>query len=260
MKILLISSLFVLTASLLPVSPILATKYSGEFSPAQMIPIRRSAELVNAGEDACKLGNYEAAESDFKAAKLLMEENFAADRGLAEALTGEGNSEEAVQVYQTLLTPNPHIGSSITQEVRTQMGFAIVLSRTGRWQEAVAVYEKALPTASHFGDAPKIDIHFDPQVPMPAQLQALAHVAIGIEYTGYSDTERAFSEYEKAIQSDPNSAFTNYYYGYGWHSLDPKDQVRITHAQQAQAALEKAVKIGNADVKAAAAKALKNAG
>ncbi len=232
----------------------------GEITGPELVADRHSYALAANGDDLLTAGDYVGAEKLFREAQAATDWNPQADRGLAEALAGEGRLGEALQTYREITLENPHRMTSITQETRTQMGFAIVLSQTGNWQEAVGVYENALPKTTHFGVAPKIDIHFDPNVPMPAQLQALAHVSIGTEYTGFLSRVQAFSEFSKAIRSEPNSPFANYYYGYGWGSLDPKDKERLINAQHAKAALQKAEKTGNADVKAAAARALKALG
>ena len=247
-------------ASLLFLSPAMAKSYGRDLTPEETATIQHSDDLVAAGDAACRAGDYAEGEKDYKDAKVVQDWNVYADRGLAEALVGEGRYSEAVEIYRTLLAPNPHVVSGAIQETRTQMGFAIALSHVGEWEEAISIYEHELPNTIYFGDAPQIDVHFNPQVPRPAQLQALAHVAIGAEYLGHSAAEEAFSEFAKAMQSDPNSAYSNYYYGYTWQRLSPAERMKFGTAQQAKAALQKAVKIGDANVKAAAAKALKNAG
>ena len=246
--------------SLLLLSPVLAKSYGRDLTPEETATIQRADDLVAAGDASCQAGNYAEGEKDYKAAKVVQDWNVFAERGLAEALVGEGRYSEAVEIYRTLLAPNPRIGSSVYQEARTQMGFAIALSQDGQWEEAVSVYEQELPNTINWGAAPRIEVHFNPNVPKPSQLQALAHVAIGTEYLGHSGREEAFLEFIKAMQSDPNSAYSNYYYGYGWRGLTPADQAKFGTAQQAKAALQKAVLIGNADVKKAAEKALKAAG
>ena len=238
---------------------------AGEVSPELVAVLAHSELLVSQGEEFLKQGNYQAAEKSYREALTVARSSAtgidpSANRGLAEALAAQGKTMQADQVYRDLIYQEPLKWSSVAQENRTTMSFAIFLSKIGQWPEAVAVYEKALPDTTHWGDAPKIDVHFDPQFPMPAQLQALAHVAIGAEYFGHGNNKSAFSEYEKAVRSDPNSGFANYYYGYGWSHLDPKDKLRVLNTQQAKAALQKAVKIGNADIKKAATKALKDAG
>ncbi len=135
------------------------------------------------------------------------------------------------------------------------MGFANLLSQTGQWAEAISVYEKAIPDSA-YGDAPKMNVHFDPQVPMPLQLQAMAHVATGIEYTERGETIKAFTEFEKGLVLAPDSAFANYYYGYGWQQLSPAERAQFGTAAQAKAALQKASRIGKGAVRNAATHAL----
>jgi len=75
---------------------------------------------------------------------------------------------------------------------------------------------------------------------------------------GELEHDRAFSEYTKALQLEPNWDVANYYYGYGWQWLASKCRARLGSVQQAKAALQKAILLGKADVKKAARKALKD--
>lgn len=68
------------------------------------------------------------------------------------------------------------------------------------------------------------------------------------------------AEYTKALQLAPDNALTNYFYGVGWQRLSPAERAKFGTAQQAKAALQKAVKVGDASVKTAARKALKAMG
>lgn len=62
--------------------------------------------------------------------------------------------------------------------------------------------------------------------------------------------------YQRALQLAPDSALTNYYYGQGWQKLSPAERIQFGTAQQAKAALQKAIKIGKGAVKKAAQKPL----
>ena len=236
---------------------------SGEVSP-QLLSVSRHADtLVDQGEESLKSGYYQAAEQIFREASAVQltgipQFNPSAERGLAEALTAQGKITEAIQLYRMLIYQYPRNLSSVAQEVRTLMRYAIVLSQMGQWPEAVSVYEKALP-GTLFHGMPNLDVHFDPQIPVPAQLQAIAHVACGIEFIKHGDNLRAFKEYEKGSYLTPDSALVNYYYGDGWQQLSPAEQTKFGSEQQAKAALQKAVKIGKGPVKKAAQKALRTA-
>lgn len=228
-------------------------------SPEETAAVQKSYDFVSEGEKLLASGNYSAAEQDFRAALAIKDWNVTADPGLAEALASQGRTQEALQVYRSLVYQYPANLSSDAQSARTLMRFASLLSQTGQWSEAVPLYNYALARAD-FGDAPKLDAHFDPQTPMPLELQALSHIAVGMEYGGHADNKKSFAEFTQALQLAPDMGLTNYYYGVGWQKLSPTERVKFGTAQQAKAALQKAVKIGNAEVKAAAAKALKNAG
>lgn len=221
----------------------------------QEAALKQSDALNDSGERLLDAKQFAAAEADFREALAQRPDIPFPCAGLAEALSDQGRYAEALDVYRTLFA-DPNNLSSTAQETRVRMGYAIALSRLGHWREAVAVYEKTIPDSPNYGDAPKIEVHFDPHVPMPAQLQGLAYVAIGIEYEGHSAGKRAYLRYEQALRTDPSSAFTNYYYGYGWSRLDPKDRSELGGEQQAKRALQKAVKIGKGAVKKAARKAL----
>jgi tetratricopeptide (TPR) repeat protein len=258
-KLMLYTALFSLLFSLfLPSAMANLTKTVSPDTPEQEQTLQRSADLVNQGQALMEKGAYAAAEKDFKEALVLESDNATADPGLAEALAKQNKITEALQVYRNLIYQYPRNMSSVAQNVGTLMHYAILLSQTGQWKEAVSIYEKALPSAVYHG-MPKLDVHFDPQIPMPVQLQAIAHVACGIELSGHGDNPQAFKEYEKGSYLAPDSALVNYYFGDGWQQLSPAEQAKFGRAAQAKAALQKAVRLGKGPVKKAAQKALRMA-
>ena len=143
------------------------------------------------------------------------------------------------------------------------MKYALLLSQTGQQAEANVVYRKALLQVPDVDDR-TIGRFPDADTPSPTEFQAAVHVAIGLCATYGSDPfdtsdsqhVRAMQEFDKARQLQPESALTNYYYGYGWQRLSPNDREKAVDAVQAKAALLKAVKVGKGDVKKAAQKAL----
>ena len=218
------------------------TSAMGEVDPALVAVAQHSEDIAAQGDEYLKQGNYRAAEAAFQEALEVAKSsvpgtNPRATRGLAEALVGEGRLAEADQIYRTLIYQEPLKWSSIAEESRTLMKFAALLSQTGHWAEATGVYKQALSKAV-YGDAPKLDVDFNPQTPMPLLLQALAHTAIGLEYSAHADSTAAFTEYSKGIRLQPDNALANYYYGYGWQRLGPADRVKFGTAQQAKAALQ----------------------
>jgi tetratricopeptide (TPR) repeat protein len=224
-------------------------------TPQERAALHREDLLTQAGEDALLSDNYVGAEKNFRAVLKLDRWDSQAYQGIAESLLGQHRPAEAVPVYKALIYRDPLKWSSTASETRALMGYAIALCQAGNWTEAVAIYEKALPDAQ-YGDAPKLDIHFDPDTPMPDQLQVIAHVAIGLQYFGGGEDKEALMEFGKGLRLDPDSVFANYYYGYGWGAMSPGDKAKFGSEQQAKAALQKAVKLGKGPVKSAAQKAL----
>jgi tetratricopeptide (TPR) repeat protein len=257
-------SLYGSLLSLLLIPPVLAQEVH-RISASGEIPVSAATQLsdglTDQGDAMLSAGDYQTAEQTFRRALAVAEPgnlgwNPSAERGLAEALAAQGKTGAALRIYRPLVYRyDMSRCSSVAQEMRTMMRFAVLLSQTGQWAEAVSVYEKAIPKAN-FGDAPKLDAHFNSQVPMPIQLEALAHVAVGLELSG-NDNKAAFIEFDKGRNLAPDAALISYYYGQGWQRLDPKDRAALGSLQQARAALQKAVKFGKGDVKKAAQKALR---
>lgn len=231
----------------------------------------RSARLSEAAITALHTGNYAEAEQEARQAASL--DNLAGipQEVLAEALEKQGKDKEALLQYQTVV-------QHYDTQPRNLLPYAQLLLKSGRWVQAVAVYNQALPglpdgLSPHLerpvvqdGDLMRANSRFSSDVPEPAALRTALHLARGLVYNAYcnwsgaSQEMEAMAEYQKALQSAPGNPLANYFYGRGWQKLAPADRAKFGTAQQAKAALQKASKIGNADVKAAAAKALKNAG
>ena len=118
----------------------------------------------------------------------------------------------------------------------------------------------------HDGDLMTANSHFSPDVPEPAALATALHIARGMIYNATPDwagepqNTEAMAEYGKALQLAPDNALGNYFYGAGWQHLSPAERVKFGTLQQAKAHLRKAEKTGNAGVKAAAQKTLKELG
>ena len=212
-------------------------------------------------------GNYAKAEEEARQAESL-DLFVVAPEVLAGALERQGKDEAALEAYREL---------AMDGQPRNLLPYAQLLLKSGQWAQAVAVYNQVLPhlpdvgphpeaVIVHDGDVIRANSHFSPDVPQPTALATALHIARGMLYNSYSDwagesqDTEAMSEYGKALQSAPDNALANYYYGIGWHKLSPADRAKFGTAQQAKAALQQAVKVGNADVKKAAQKALKDLG
>ena len=212
------------------------------------------------GEANLQERNYALAETGFRSA-LAVQQDGRAYLGLAETLTSEGRTTDALQAYFFVFHPGPGLSWGGSYMPKANLEYALLLNHNGQWTEAVDYYNAALPDLVKWDY--KANLHFDAAVPQPALLAAAAHIGLGLydnfEYEPDSNT-KALQEYEAALQLAPDWDAANYYYGYGWQKLSPAERAKSGTVQQAKAALQKAVKIGNARVKAAAEKALKSAG
>ncbi len=240
-------------------------------TPEQQAKTKQAAQLAYDAAADLHTHNYIQAETAARQSLSLLPGFGVPAEVLAASLEEQGKDQEALQQYQTIV-------EHYDTQPRNLLPYAGLLLKSGQWAQALAVYNQALPhlpdvgphleaTIVHDGDVIRANSHFSPDVPEPMALATAIHIARGMVYNNtpswadgaYQDTE-AMAEYAKALQTAPGNALANYYYGVGWHKLAPTDRVKFGTAQQAKAALQKAVKIGNANVKAAALKALKNAG
>lgn len=144
---------------------------------------------------------------------------------------------------------------------RILLPYAQLLLKSGHWAQALAIYSQVLPRLPDVGSHPETPIvhdgelmsansHFSADVPEPAALVTALHIARGMVYNvtpswgSEAQNTEAMAEYNKALQLAPNNALTNYYYEAGWRKL----------------ILTERTKFGNAHVKAAARKTLKELG
>lgn len=237
-----------------------------ERTPQQEAATLQADALEKAGVADLKAGNWAAAVSDLQASLAAGAWNSNARAELAEALTMQGNTTEALQVYRELFYGKqveigliPNLAAASQDPTRNDFGtgafsawmkYALLLNHTGQWSEAVNVYEKALPHTAG-GDLPKINAHFNPTFPQPRELQSAVHIALGLDnnFRGNGDPTEALREYEKALQLEPDWDLANFYYGYGLQ--------RLGRMAQASAAFQKTVKMAKGGIKAAAERALK---
>ena len=254
---------------LVAASAIAGQRVSNQFSlPSSPELDRRVLETSVASDTAWREGVaaltakiYFAAEQDFRAA-LSAEPNGSVYLGLGEALAAQGKTAEAMQAYWMVFHPPPHNSWGGSYMARANLEYALLLNQSGQWTEAVAHYEAALPQLPR--SEISIKVQFDPAVYQPVDFEAAARVGLGWDASyvgnglGIIENDRAFAEFTKAKQLKPDSPLTNYYYGQGWQKLSPTERKQFGTAQQAKAALQKAVNLGKGDVKQAAAKALKN--
>ncbi len=210
------------------------------------------------GRAALNAGDFTAAEADFSASVSSHPDGYTY-LGLAEALTGQGKTAQALQSYEAIFHPDAHHAWGGTYMLRVHLEYALLLNQTGRWAEALNQYQAALPDLPA-RNMPQPDFVFVPATPRPVELEASARIGLGLydTWNGEGDNNgQAMHEYTKALQLQPNWAVANYYYGYGWQHLDLKGRARAAYAPQAKAALQKAASLGGGDVKKNAEEALK---
>lgn len=233
----------------------------------------RNAEAIQLANDAAvdlHAGKYALAEMEARQS-LSLSNGGVADEVLASSLEAQGKDREALGHYHIMVVDQK------AGYPRVLLPYAQLLLKSGRWAEAVAVYNQALPLLPdvgthqenptvHDGDLMTASSHFSADVPEPATLATALHIARGMVYnttpawSGDAQDTDAMAEYARALQIAPDNALANYYYGVGWHKLTPAEQVKFGTVQQAKAHLQKAEKVGNASIKAAAKKALKALG
>lgn len=240
-------------------------------TPARMAQMQRASQLACAAASSLHAGNYAQAEAEARQSISIDSLNSGvSEEVLAAALERQDKDQEALQQYQTVV-------EHYDRQPRNLLPYAQLLLKSGQWTEALALYNQVLPRLPDIGMHPetpvvhdsalmKANSRFSVDAPEPAALATAIHIARGMVYNttpswaGEAQDTEAMGEYGKALQLAPNNALTNYYYGAGWQKLSPTERVKFGTVQQAKAHLQKAVKTGNANVKAAAQKALKELG
>lgn len=279
-----ISMSLLVAAALLPVANFALAAPSvnparGGYDGSGPIPIfnkewqARDTKAGRLGHDAAAdlhSGNYALAVAEAREALSLNPGDGVPAEILAAALEAQGKDQEALEAYQTVVEHYDKHPSNL-------LPYAQLLLKSGQWAQALAVYNQALPLVPDVGTHPespivhdedlmKANSRFSADVPEPAALATALHIARGIVYNdttswaGGDQHTQAMEEYQKALQLAPDNALTNYYYGVGWQELSPGERTKFGTVQQAKAHLQKAVKTGNANVKAAAQKTLKELG
>ncbi len=235
--------------------------------PALLARIRWAEEDKRNGENALRAKDYKTAEQDFRSSV----EGFPfgeAYCGLAECLLAQGRKDEAMQTFRLVIVRDENHVNGANATTRGFLQYAILLSQSGKWAEAVSSYQSAVQTAllDQRNDVPKYTVIFDSDIPQPKVLEISAHIALGLDAnstcdnSGVWENDRAFEEYGKALALMPDSPLTNFFYGYGWQHLDPKDRVKLAakpgQREAVKATLEKAAKLGTDEVQVQAKKEL----
>ncbi len=226
-------------------------------SPEEQARTEEYYAEYKAGVEALRGKNYPVAEDYFQSV-IDGKPDGSAYFGLAETLVAEGHIPEAMQNYRMIFHPVPYVSWGGTYMTKAHLEYALLLNESGQWAEAVAHYNAALSSIPSGEGMPKLNVQLDLNTPLHSVLAAAAHIGIGLYENAFEpeNSVQAFQEYTASMQLAPDWDAANYYYGYGWGRLDPKDRAKVGSFQQAKAALQKAVKFGKGDVKVAAQKAL----
>jgi tetratricopeptide (TPR) repeat protein len=225
------------------------------FAPEALAAMAEAGHLNHDAAVALHAGRYAEAEATVRQSIALWPINSGVpDEILARALDAQGKEQEALQTYK---------GMADTGDTfpRNLLPYALLLLKSGRWAQAVSAYNAALPLLAS-GEVMRANSHFSPDVPEPAALAVAIHIALGLTYgaaddwAGEGQHKEMMAEFSKALQLAPDVDLANYYYGFGWRNLDPKERAKMGSIQQAKAALQKAILLGKGDVKKAAQKVL----
>jgi len=225
-------------------------------TPEQQAKSEHAARLAGAAVLSLHAGRYAQAVEEARTSLSVEPSDGVPAEVLAAALDAQGKEQEALQAYRTVV-------EHYDRNPRNLLPYALLLLKSGQWGQAVTIYNAALPRLAN-GEIMRANSHFSSDVLEPMALAVAIHIARGLTYeaasdwAGESQHKEMMAEFGKALQLAPDSDLANYHYGYGWHSLDPKERANMGSVQQAKAALQKAVLLGKADVKKAARKVLKD--
>lgn len=252
---------FLLNASCMMAEPrvqVLAGSSRLPISPQMRMVSMQADQLDKEAAIALHAGRYAEAESDIRQSIALWPiGSGVSDEILARSLEAQGRDQEALQICKKIVVDRR--GS----QLRDLIPYSWLLLKSGQWAEAVTVYNQAIPMLGQ-EELERDSSHFSLDVPNPTALAVAIHLERGriystnCDWAGETQDTEAMVEYGKALQLAPNYGLANYYYGQGWQKLSPAERKQFGTAQQAKAALQKAVKLGKGDVKLAAAKALKS--
>ncbi len=256
-----------LSWSAVPKRPASLTRNILPMTTEGLARLKKMGMLTHEAEVSLHAGDYAAAEVQARQAIATDPiHSGITEEDLASALEAQGKDQEALEQYQRVV-------EHYDRQPRNLLPYALLLLKSGQWEQSLAVYNRVLPSLPDVGPHPEaITVHdrdamqtnsrFSPDAPEPAALATALHIARGLVYNSMCDwagepqNKEAMAEYQKALQLAPNSGLANYYYGVGWQKLGPDERAKFGTAQQAKAALQKAVKFGRGDVKVAAQKAL----
>lgn len=226
-------------------------------TPEEEAVMQKAVTLTHDAASSLHAGRSAQAEKEARQALALGKDSGESEEVLAAALDAQGKDQEALHAYRVMVVDEE------AQYPRVLFPYALLLLKSGQWEQAVTVYNRGIAQLSP-QDILRANSHFSPDVPEPAALAVAIHIGRGVMYNAGSDWagedqhKEMMAEFGKALQLAPGADLANYYYGFGWERLEPKERARIGSIQQAKASLQKAILIGRADVKEAARKTLKD--
>ena len=226
-------------------------------TPEEEAVMQKAVTLTHDAASSLHAGRCLQAEKEARQALALGKDSGESEEVLAAALDAQGKDQEALQAYRVMVVDEG------AEYPRVLFPYALLLLKSGQSVQAVTIYNQAI---SQFPekDPLRVNSHFSPDVPEPAALVVALHIGRGVMYNagddwaGEDQHKEMMAEFGKALQLAPDADLANYYYGFGWERLNPKERARIGSIQQAKASLEKAILTGRADVKKAAQKTLRD--
>lgn len=226
-------------------------RQSASIQPSPLTPemearLNQIGKLDEAAAAALDVGQYAKAEGYARQSVSL---GVASGRGqefLAAALDAQGKTQEALQVYKSIADEGDVFP-------RNQLPYARLLLKTGQWEQAVAAYNRQLPYLAS-GNQMLANSRFSPAVPQPRELEVAIHIGLGLTegWRGYhwksGPRDQTLAQFQQALALDPESPLANYCYGV--------KLMRLGRQAEAQAILKGVAETTDADMKAAAEKAL----
>lgn len=191
-----------------------------------------------------------AAESCFRQALSLDQDDPFILVDLACLLDEQGRTHEAVNAYRAMVhPPAARRGSTFETNPAVLMRYAALSAQVGDWQEAAYGFDKAM---SKMPLGSQVRAPSGSSANQISYLNAISRVAQGRDLLKYGSDEtsrKAVREFSEAVRLQPKLALAQYHLGEGLR--------RVGRRQEAEAAFRKAAQMGQGEIKAAAQKALR---
>ncbi len=226
-----------------------------QITPERQAFLEKTAQVVHDAAASLHAGRYAQAETEAREALSRGHDSDVGEEVLAAALDAQGKNQEALHAYRVMVVDEQ------AQYPRVLFPYALLLLKSGQWGQAATVYNQAIAQFPE-KDLLRANSHFAPDTPEPVALAVALHIAQGVMYdagddwAGEGQYKEMMAEFSKALRLAPDADLANYYYGFGWEKLNPKERLEFGSGQQAKASLKKAILMGRADVKEAARKTL----